>query len=1735
MRKFTKKILTGLAIGLGFFAAAGIAIALQVNQTGTGLMNVPNGYLLYGSTTNQSLNAIAPGADGTCLKSSSTVPGLLAYGTCGTGGSGTPAGSNTQIQYNNNGAFGAVTNFTINSTTKITTLPGDQYFATGSSRTITVIDQTATNTGNSIFVIGGGGFGNGQGGAFQGWGGQGGVNAPAGAGIVRGGTSATNQGGAALLQGGDGLTGAGSATVRGGDSGSGLGGDVILRVGNGTSPGKLRFVYTGGDSIYSDISNAGGQTFIYPSLGGTFATLENAQTFSGAKIFDDFNLSNTSISGAVPYYNGSEITSNGNSFNYNGTNLSVSNGSPSFLALLDVNGSLRINGEFLLSGASAGNSGDIIVSQGAGNPPQWLPISSTGAVPNSRNINTTAPLQGGGDLSADRTLSITQSSGSTDGYLSSTDWNTFNNKVSSLWTAGNGLISNSTSTDSVLIGTSTPTTAKLFVQGSGSKNPLIIASSTGTSLVTVLTNGNVGIGTTTPAKLLHVFGNQAGGIARFERDAGLGILTNTLYGTADFVAYSATTTIDFPDGSGPTQTYSIATGTMRNAIGDFGILKSGNNLTGKVSLRGYNNGSVAGARFTLDGNPANITAVLLGSPGASTELTVASSSGSVLLRVNSNPTLSSIVLTGSPGATSVFTVASSNGDTLYTVNTNPTLITHTFFGSFGNTVLSAVASSTARLFDVLSDGRVGISTITPVATLSVMGTSTFPTRIVLEVASSSGASLLRVAANGSTTIGSLGTGVVCASSGSLYVGCSTGGAGTNYWSTVTNGIVNNTGYLVGVNSSSPTANLSVQGSSTAPTIPIFAVASSTGNPLFRVLANGNIIAGTTVCGTPNTAVTGVGMELCMNDNSIGGANFILSNRSNGASAFTDIFMQNNLADAGGLNYAVINLNSSNYNDNTFGTALNVKNQFAINNSVGPVAIMSSTSTGVSYINFITGGTSSSTNERMRITSAGNVGIGTTAPSSKLDVVGFVNVDQASGYKQDGNRILYASTTNLSTLVGVRAGNALNTTGTFNTAVGYEALLVATSTTQNTAIGTQALYSNTSGSNNTGIGAFALYRNIDGLRNVAIGDSALFSNTSGSYNNALGSGTLYSNTTGGFNMGIGLNSLYSNTTGYANTSIGLNSMYSNTTGASNVAIGSSALFFQTGLINNNVAIGDSALYKNVNGDSSVGIGSQTFYNNSTTQASVAVGFQAGVGTAGYSNQGGTYLGYQSGFSVATSSDYNVLTGYKSGYGVTTGARNTLIGPSTIAASYNQITTGSNNISIGNDVAIASGTLSNQLNIGNLIYGKNLSGTGSTLSTTGKIGIATNSPIATLQIASTTDVTSATAAGLLVGNRIVSGNASGHMLLVNADTGYGSAADLLAASINGVPAFEVRGDGQSYFGTTALGGSAAIMRIGSGDITLFPFTALNAASSRVSVSPSSIANSSGQMVMFDFSVPDDTTGSGGITALKFNITGAGAGSGPKRFLDFQLAGSSRLVYDARTAMLGLNTNTPTAVLTVMGTSTQPTSTLFTIASSSGASLFTVLANGSVGIGTTTPAYKLVVVGTVQLPALTTSAGLQTAVVCLNAANEVISDSVACLASARRYKKDIKPLNVGLQEILKLNPVEFNWTKEFNKGFENDPNKNGIQYSLVADDVQIVDPKLVTLETAGKDKGKVHGLADLNHWVAVFVQGFHDIQDEINKLISRQNTQDAKIQELENKLDKQQKEIDHMKLQINLLLKK
>jgi hypothetical protein len=57
-----------------------------------------------------------------------------------------------------------------------------------------------------------------------------------------------------------------------------------------------------------------------------------------------------------------------------------------------------------------------------------LQTALNGKVPTSRLINTTSPLTGGGDLSADRTLSIPKATSLINGYLAAADFQTFNSK-----------------------------------------------------------------------------------------------------------------------------------------------------------------------------------------------------------------------------------------------------------------------------------------------------------------------------------------------------------------------------------------------------------------------------------------------------------------------------------------------------------------------------------------------------------------------------------------------------------------------------------------------------------------------------------------------------------------------------------------------------------------------------------------------------------------------------------------------------------------------------------------------------------------------------------------------------------------------------------------------------------------------------------------------------------------------------------------------------------------------------------------------------------------------------------------------------------------------------------------------------------------------------------------------------------------------------------------------------------
>ena len=104
-------------------------------------------------------------------------------------------------------------------------------------------------------------------------------------------------------------------------------------------------------------------------------------------------------------------------------------------------------------------------------------------------------------------------------------------------------------------------------------------------------------------------------------------------------------------------------------------------------------------------------------------------------------------------------------------------------------------------------------------------------------------------------------------------------------------------------------------------------------------------------------------------------------------------------------------------------------------------------------------------------------------------------------------------------------------GTYNVAVGYNAMLVATSVTGTTAIGNQALDALTTGDDNTGVGAAALSNATTGYRNACLGYDAGGQITTGHSNISIGYDSADGLTTGSANVCIGTGTNPDNTSTY----------------------------------------------------------------------------------------------------------------------------------------------------------------------------------------------------------------------------------------------------------------------------------------------------------------------------------------------------------------------------------------------------------------------------------------------------------------------------------------------------------------------------------------------------------------------------------------------------------------------------
>lgn len=162
-----------------------------------------------------------------------------------------------------------------------------------------------------------------------------------------------------------------------------------------------------------------------------------------------------------------------------------------------------------------------------------------------------------------------------------------------------------------------------------------------------------------------------------------------------------------------------------------------------------------------------------------------------------------------------------------------------------------------------------------------------------------------------------------------------------------------------------------------------------------------------------------------------------------------------------------------------------------------------------------------------------------------------------------------------------------------------------------------------------------------------------------------------------------------------------------------------------------------------------------------------------------------------------------------------------------------------------------------------------------------------------------------------------------------------------------------------------------------------------------------------------------------------------------------------------------------------------------------------NANVGIctgtcnGTTTvggaSATTTIVGPTVNMTGLTASSAAQTGTLCVGAGGLITYDTTTtCLLSSARFKMGIKPLKTGLDEVMAWQPVSYKYKPEFNGAFQSNPNFSGEQVGFTAEQIQIVDPRLITTEANGLPR-----TVRYEQMVAVLTKAIQEQQAEIEEL--------------------------------------
>jgi hypothetical protein len=585
----------------------------------------------------------------------------------------------------------------------------------------------------------------------------------------------------------------------------------------------------------------------------------------------------------------------------------------------------------------------------------------------------------------------------------------------------------------------------------------------------------------------------------------------------------------------------------------------------------------------------------------------------------------------------------------------------------------------------------------------------------------------------------------------------------------------------------------------------------------------------------------------------------------------------------------------------------------------------------------------------------------------------------------------------------------------------------------------------------------------------VGSTTASANT-GKRNTALGAETLHSDTTGGFNTAVGEAALNNNTTGVSNTGIGDSALWSNKGKQNNTAVGKDAMYYAddtaTSSLSNNTALGYQALY-------------------------------GGVTASGNTGTNNTAIGAQALMS-ATSGGNNVAVGEAAGDNITTGASNIIIG-------YN--------------IDAPSATASQQLSIGNLIFGTGLNGAGTTIST-GNVGIGTtnmnNSKFAVNGIGQTNYATFSdySTATFLIGNdgagsvrvhsdsaqplKIGVGATDVMTLLSTGNVGIGTTNPAFALQL-GVPTAV----GTATPQTISLGGTYSSSAGNNAKLRLWTdatdVMGMGVSSNQLDYIVSSSAYDHVFYGGASESLRIKGTGNVGIgqtsPAARLHVTKSAANTQQvAAYIQNQAAAttastqSTRLGFIPGSLYTNFETLAPYIEAMMDNVTTADSSLRFgTYNGASTTEKMIIKGNGNVGIGTTNPDQ-----GRVEVKGGT---------ICVDTNSD--DNATSCIASEsdERLKTNIAPLTGALRTLQKLRGVSFDWRVNDREVLQHYPlisrfASNPHSVGLIAQEVSPVFPYAIAPETVG-DKEVQYFQLDYTKFVPLLIEAAKELKADNDDL--------------------------------------